>query len=153
MKFILSLVFVTTMFGIQAVAQTSRGSQSAAAGASVTMSPIKSSPAFAELVLHRTELESELESLLLEYTDDYPKIVETRFGLAAVQKETERLLALKAEDVPKLTLALGKLIVKKVEHETSLRTLQKNYSDGHPEVKRAKRKVEIYEKAIKEILG
>lgn len=116
-------------------------------------SPVKSSPAFAELLLRATGLESELEALLLDYTEEYPKIKEIRFELSRLNAEKERLLAVKAADVGKLTLALGKLMVAKADLETDLWKLQQGYKDEHPEVKRAKRKVEIYEKAIKEIMG
>lgn len=117
------------------------------------VSPQRSSPAYAEVLLRRTEIESDLESLLVEYTEDYPKVKQARFELEQISKESERLLAVKASDAAKLTGALGKLIVRKVELQSELWTLQQQLGDGHPDVKRAKRKVEIYEKAIREILG
>lgn len=111
------------------------------------------SPAYAEILLRRTEQESELESLLVDYTEEYPRIKELRFSLSVIQKESERLNSVKAADSAKLTLALGRMVVRKVELETDLWKLLQTLADGHPDVKRAKRKVEIYEKAIKEILG
>ncbi len=114
---------------------------------------VKSSPAFAELLLKKTEVQSELESLILEYTEDYPKVSELRQTLVLIQKESDRLTAVKPADSGKLTLALGKLMVRKAELETELWSLLKTYKDEHPDVKRAKRRVEIYEAAIKEILG
>lgn len=115
--------------------------------------PVKSSPAYAEILLRKTELESDFESLIIEYTEEYPKITEIKYELSMIKKESDRLLAVKPADSAKLTLALGKLIVKKISLETDLWALLKNYNDGHPDVKRAKRKVEIFERAIKEILG
>lgn len=113
----------------------------------------QSSPAYAEVLLKRTELQSDLESLILEYTEDYPKVKELRYTLSLLQKEIQRIIAVKPSESMKLTLALGKLMVKKAELETDLWGLQATYKDDHPDVKRAKRKVEIYEAAIKEILG
>jgi hypothetical protein len=113
----------------------------------------RSSPAYAEILLRRTELSSNLESLVVEYTEEYPKVQEIRHVLTLVDRESERLSKVKETDLSKLTLALGKLIVRKIELETDLWNLQKNYKDEHPDVKRAKRKVEIYEKAIGEILN
>ncbi len=112
----------------------------------------RSSPAYAELLLRRTELSSNLESLVLEYTEEFPKVKEIRHVLTLIDRETERIAKVKEADVSKLTLALGKLLVRKIELETELWSLQKNYKDEHPDVKRAKRKVEIYETAIGEIL-
>ncbi len=114
---------------------------------------VRSSAAYAEVVLRRTEFEAELESLTAEYTDEYPRVKELRQGMLYLGTESERLLKLKPERLSALTLALGKLIVQKVDAEMELWRLQQNLADGHPDVKRAKRKLEIYEKAVKEILG
>ena len=113
---------------------------------------IKSSPAYAEIILRKTELTSDLESLLVEYTEDYPKVREMRYETGLLQKELNKILALTAADSGKLTSALGKLIVRKSELETDLWGLQKQFNDEHPDVKRAKRKVEIFDAAIKDIL-
>lgn len=117
-----------------------------------TTNSVKSSPAYAELLLRRTERESELEEFTLNYTDEFPKVQEIKFELGLINKEMVRVLEVNASDSAKLTLALGKLLVRKTEIQTDLWNLQKQYNAEHPEVKRAKRKVEIYEKAIKEIL-
>ena len=114
---------------------------------------LKSSPAFAEIVLRQTELRADLESLLISYTEEFPKVGELRFEIDALGRETQRLAAVKTADNSKLTLALGKLLVRKAELETDLWSLQRSYNAEYPDVKRAKRKVEIYENAIKEILN
>lgn len=117
------------------------------------VSPLKSSPAFAEISLRRTELRAEVESLLVTYTEEFPKVKEIRFELEVLNRELNRLLTVKMEESSKLTLALGKLIVRKAELETDLWDLQKKYGDDHPDVKRARKKVEIFENAVKEILN
>lgn len=118
-----------------------------------SVDPIRSSPAFAEVLLRETEIEAELESLLVEYTDEFPRVKELRYTFDLLEKEKTRLLLIKPEESQKLTLALGKLMVKKVDAATDLWRAKQGYADEHPEVKRAKRKLEIYDKAIKEILG
>lgn len=117
------------------------------------VSPVSSSAAYAELLLRKTEVQSNLESLVLEYTEEYPKVKELRFVLGLIDRDIARLGQVKMADAGKLTLALGKLIVRRIELETDLWNLQRSYKDEHPEVKRAKRKVEIYEAAISEILN
>lgn len=138
--FILSLVF--TSYGS---AQTTK---------TVTQKPTtnaaKSSPAYAEVLLRKTELSAELESLLLDYTEEFPKIKILRYEISLLQKDLEKLAAV--TDVSRLSTALGKLIIRRAELQVDVWVLQKQYSDDHPDVKRAKRKVEIYEQAIKEIL-
>lgn len=117
-----------------------------------TVSAVKSSPAYAELLLRRTERESELEEFLIDYTEEFPKVKQLKYELDLVKKAMDRITAVNAADAGKLTLALGKLLVRKIEIETDLWNLRALYNDDHPEVKRTKRKIEIYERAIKEIL-
>src|SRR3954463_16393983 len=121
-----SLLFVCS----NAKAQTRPGATSIPAANSA----VTSSPAYAEVLLRKTELESDIESLITEYTEDYPKVKETKYQAASLQKELDRLLAVKAADAGKLTLALGKLIVRKCELETDLWSLEAQYKEGHPDV-------------------
>ena len=148
MKVLILILFAGTILCSGQTAKTKADAIEGAASAAV-----RSSPAYAEILLKRTELQAALESLLLDYTEDYPKVQELRHTFALVQKENGRLASVKATDAPKLTLALGKLMIKKIEFETELWLLEVNYKADHPDVKRAKRRVEIYETAIKEILG
>lgn len=114
---------------------------------------VKSSPAYAELLLQRTELQSTLDSLLMDYNETYPKVNELRSQIRLIDVEIGRLLVVKGPDVGRLTIALGKLMLRKVELETELETLKLQYKDEHPDVRKTKRQVETFESAIKEILG
>lgn len=114
---------------------------------------LRSTHAYSEIVLRETELRAEVEALLGEYTEEYPKLKESRFALGLVQKEKARLLTTDPAESEKLTLSLGKIMVRKVDAEVDLWRLQQSLADSHPDVKRAKRKVEVFEAAIKEILG
>ena len=113
---------------------------------------IKSTPAYAEILLRKTELESELEDLLVAYTDEFPKVKEIRRELNLIQRDLARLLSQNAADAAKMTLALGKLLVRRAELETDAWSLQTKYGVEHPDVKRALRRVSTFEKAISEIL-
>lgn len=111
---------------------------------------IKSSAAYAEILLRKAELQSEVESFLESYTEDFPKVKESRYELGLIQKDADKLLA--QTDVSKLTQALGKLLVRRAELSTDLWTLQNRLGADHPEVKRARRKVESFDNAVKEIM-
>ena len=113
----------------------------------------RTSPAYAEILLRKTELTSNLESLVLEYTEEFPKVKELRHTIVVLDKEIARISKVKSNEVGKLTLALGKLLVRKVELEIEVWSLLQNYKEEHPDVKRAMRKVEIYETAIAQILN
>ena len=112
----------------------------------------KSSPAYAEVLLQKTELLSELESLLIDYKEDFPKVKELRYETGLLQKELDRILAVNPADASKLTTALGKLMVRRCELGANLWSLQIQFNDEHPDVKRAKRKLEFFDAAINEIL-
>jgi hypothetical protein len=120
------------------------------ASAVQTANPVKATPAYAELLLRKAELESDIESFLVSYTEEYPKLKESRYELSLLDKDLTKLLA--QTDASRLTLALGKLLVRKNQLETDLWGLQNKFGKDHPEVKRASRKVASFQNAIKEIL-
>jgi hypothetical protein len=148
MKLILSIAAVILM-AISASAQPN----SKPANPASTEPNIRSTPAYAEVLLRKTELTAELESLLMTYTEEYPKVVDLRRELEVLKPEIDRLFTVKTGDSGKLTTALGRLILGKVSHAAELKKLQTQFQDAHPDVKKEKRMVEIYEAAIKEILG
>lgn len=139
----LSLIFISVCCALS-MAQTK-------AKVSV-VNPIRSTPAFAELILLKTEVESRLEELLLDYKEEYPEVKKNRVELEFINKEFNKMLKLDATQTPKLTLALGKLLVRKIELQSDLSTLLENYKEDNPEVLRAKKKLEIFERAIAEIM-
>ena len=113
---------------------------------------VKSSPAYAETLLYKTELEAEREDLLVSYTAEFPKVQEVEFKLKFIKLEMDKFFNVEASESQKLTLALGKLIVRKVELEADLWTLKKKYGNEHPEVKKAEKRVLIFQTAINNII-
>jgi hypothetical protein len=123
-----------------------------AVSAQTEAGPIRSSAAYAEVVFRKTELQSELEAVLADYTEANPKVIDLRSELASINKALDRIYAVKPTETGKLTLALGKMIVKKASLETDLARLMRSYNKDHPEVKRARRRIEIFQTAIDDIL-
>lgn len=118
----------------------------------VDLQMIKNTPAYAEIILKKVSLEAEIEELLVAYTEDFPKVKEHRFKLNLVDKALEKILTVKTSEAGKLSAALGKLIIQKIEYDAELAELRKDYNDEYPDIKRARRKVEVYQKAIDDIL-
>ena len=114
--------------------------------------PIRSSAAYSEVLLRKTQLQADLEALIADYTEQNPKIIDLRNELAALNKSLEKIYNVKPTETGKLTLALGKLLVDQARLQMDLARLLRSYGDSHTEVKRARRKVEIFESAINEIL-
>lgn len=145
------LIGLAVLCGSAAIAVSAQTKPSSPASAAVN--DFKSSAAYAELRLRRAEVESELESLLMEYTDEHPKVKEAKTLVGLIQKETERLQAASSRGSQRLTTALGKLMVRKVELDADYQLLLETLQPTHPDAKRAKKKVEIFEAGIKDILG
>jgi hypothetical protein len=114
--------------------------------------PIRSSAAYAEVLLRRTELLADLEALAPDYTEVNPKIVDLRFEVAALDRTVEKLFTVRPTETAKLTAALGKLLVRRAMYETDLARLSRSYSAENVELKRARRRLEIFDSAVKEIL-
>ncbi len=113
---------------------------------------IKSSAAYAEVLLRKAEVEATIEDLLVTYTEKYPKLQQLRYEAEKLNQELNRLRSLDPNQSSKLTLALGRLIVRKVEAEVELWALLQQYGEEHELVKRARKKLQIFENAVKEIL-
>jgi len=150
-----ALIFAVLLFAAACFGQANSAKPNANSKllSTTDVQTIKSSAAYAELLLHKAELESDLEALLVDYTEDFPKVKDIRLELGFLKIEMVRLLAVKPSETAKLSEALGKLMLKKIELETVLDTLRTQYKDEHPDVRKARKKVDTYEAAIKEILG
>jgi uncharacterized protein involved in exopolysaccharide biosynthesis len=143
----LNKYFVTALFGLllstlTVVAQDRRAD----------VQIVKSSAAYAEVLLRRTEVQAEIESLLQSYTETHPKVVDLRAELTPLERDIERLMAVRSSETGKLTSALGKLIVRRASLQSEFDRLARSYSKDHPEVKRAQRRVEFFDAAIAEVL-
>src|SRR5687767_11405889 len=98
-KYLVSLtVILFSVFFVQG--QT----KSAVKPAPETLKAVKSSAAYAEILLQRTVLEAELEDLLVAYTLEYPKVKEIQFQLGLIKIEMDKLFTVKPEEKEKLTL-------------------------------------------------
>jgi hypothetical protein len=127
----------------------------AAAAAQVSKAdpgPIRSSAAYAEVLLRKTELLAEAESLSDSYTEDAPKMIDLRYEVASLDKALAKLLTVKPADTGRLTLALGKLLVRRASFDTDLNRLSRTYNPDYPDVKKTKKRLEIFDAAIREIL-
>ncbi|MBV9241780.1 MAG: hypothetical protein JO314_07220 [Acidobacteria bacterium] len=123
-----------------------------AQGAAADQSAIKGTPAYAEVLLRKTELQADLEAYAPDYTEANPKMIELRAELASIDKSLDRILATKTAQIGRLTDALGRMMVKKAALEADLVRLSRTYSKEHPDVKRAQRRVDLFESSITDIL-
>ena len=113
---------------------------------------IKSTPAFAEILLRRSILEAELGDLLVRYTNEFPKVQEITLELSMLENAMTRISKVSVSETEKLSLALGKMLLQEANYATELELLKKKYNADHPEVKRTAKKLEIFSNAVDEIL-
>jgi uncharacterized protein involved in exopolysaccharide biosynthesis len=148
-SFILIVIF---LFSVNCLAQQSKKTANTVPVSNSSGQSVKATPAYAELILRKTELESVLEDLSTAYTEEYPKFKETRYQLSLIEKDLAKLLSFGSTDLTRMTLALGKLLVRRAELDTDLWSLKTRFSDTHPDVARAKRRLSTFEKSINDIL-
>jgi transcriptional regulator GlxA family with amidase domain len=141
--------FLMTTAAADGQTRSRKSDESAPVRASIE---VRSSAAFAEVIFRRTELEGALQELLVSYKEEFPKVKNARYELNLIEAELNKMRKTKASEAGRLTLALGKLIVGRSRAATDYWILKNRYSDQHPAAKKAKRRFEIYDKAITEIL-
>lgn len=113
---------------------------------------IRSSPAYAEILLRRTELQADIDAFGADYTEASTKMIELRAELASLDRSLEKVFAVRPSETGKLTQGLGKLIVRKAALDADLDRSLRRYSKEHPETRRAQRRADRFEAAIAEIL-
>src|SRR4051812_37373025 len=124
----LRLIILTTLiFGgsVLCLAQQDKGESAV----------VRTSAAYAEILLRKVELQSDIEAFSADYTETNPKLIDAKFELGAIDKEMERLNGVRPSDAAKLTQALGKLVVRKAAIATDYNRLVRSYNKEHPDVR------------------
>lgn len=96
----------------------------------------KSTAAYAELVLRKVALQSELEGSLATMAKDNPAVVAKQSELDAVAAELDQLCKVPRAKQVYLNENYAKLLLHKVELAGRLKTLLVRYTAEHPDVKR-----------------
>ena len=130
----------------------SQGVQAQTVANADAVGSVKASPAYTEVMVRSIELRSELEAALLDYREESPKVRAIRREIAMLDDAMEMLMRLPLGSSGKMTSAVGRLIVRRAALETEYSETVARYGDDHPEVRRAKRRVEVYERSIRELL-
>lgn len=145
-------IALVAVFAAESLAQKTKTKETAPQTISTDDSYIRSSAAFAEVLLRQTELSASLDALLEEYTENYPKVIDARLQLASINGDIVRLFSVRPEAAGKLTGALGRLIVRRSELYAEYQIASKQYEADNPIVKRAKKAYESFSKSIDDIL-
>lgn len=108
--------------------------------------------AYAEVLANRIEAEADLKVLTLDYSDDAPQVKAKKLERDLLGRQIRWLEALPDSSQPKMTVALGKLLVRKALAEAALKTLNETYAEQHPLMKKARARFEVYNSEIEKLL-
>ncbi len=108
--------------------------------------------AYAEVYAARVEAEADLKVLATDLTEETVRVREKKLERDLLAREIRWLEALPSTSHDKMTMALGRLLVRKTQAEVNLKMLSENYADGFPAVKKARAKIDVYNGEIQKLL-
>lgn len=113
---------------------------------------VANSAAFAEIYAGKVEAEADLKVLTMDLTEDAAQVREKKLERDLLARAIRWLEALPAASQPKLTMALGRLAVRKAQAEANLKTVSQDYADEHPTVKKARARLAVYNSELEKLL-
>ena len=88
----------------------------------------------------------------MDLTEDAAQVREKKLERDLLARAIRWLEALPAASQPKLTMALGRLAVRKAQAEANLKTVSQDYADEHPTVKKARARFAVYNSELEKLL-
>ena len=113
-------------------------SSSAANAQKISVSPSiepRTTPAYSMLIQRKVKVQAGLESLLEEYSRDWPQAKTLQFELDALKIEMKKMVEVTEEKVSKLTSGYGALILRRVSLDSEIQTLLLEEGSDWPGVK------------------
>src|SRR6185503_12256831 len=74
----------------------------------------KTTQAYSMLIQEKVKLQAELESLLIEYSSDWPKSKMLQFKLDTLKSEMKKMAEIEESKVIKLTSGFGSLVLRRI---------------------------------------
>lgn len=130
-------------------------SSSAANAQKISVSPRTepgTTPAYSMLIQRKVKVQAGLESLLEQYSSDWPKAKTLQFELDALKIEMKKMVEVTEEKVAKLTSGYGTLILRRVSLDSEIQTLLLEEGSDWPGVKEKQRELELLDKEIQKIM-
>jgi len=112
----------------------------------------RTSEAYSLLIQRKAKLQSELETLLGEYSGEWPAAKRLQFELDALKSEMKKMAAVDQSKVSKLTVGYGRLILRKVLLSREIDTLLREESSEWPTTKERQRELELLDREIQKIM-
>ena len=139
MKNLFFIILLTGIGFVSASAQTVQSKQTTALPRHLT-----SSGAYSEIALRLAELRADMESMRDDYTDQHPKVLENKWTQASLEEDLKTLAQIRETDAGRLTLSLGKMVVRRAELFAEMKAVELQYGEQHQNTKRARKRLDAF---------
>jgi hypothetical protein len=112
----------------------------------------KMTPAYELLVLRKVNVETELIDLSSQFTSESRQVRTKVFELSVLNREMKRMHRTEREQVPKLSLTYGNLLLRKVDLEVQLNIMRGSFTSEHPAVNRKTAEISFLTSEIEMLL-
>ena len=112
----------------------------------------KTTQAYSMLIQEKVKLQAELESLLIEYSSDWPKSKMLQFKLDTLKSEMKKMAEVEESKVIKLTSGFGSLVLRRITLATEVHVLLEEQGSEWPTFKLKQRELELLDKEIQKVM-
>lgn len=112
----------------------------------------KTTQAYSMLIQQKVKLQAELESLLSEYSSDWPKSKMLQFELDTLKSEMKKMAEVEESKVIKLTSGFGSLVLRRIALATEVHVLLEEEGSEWPTFKLKQRELELLDKEIQKVM-
>ena len=113
----------------------------------------RTTQAYSVLVERRVKVQAQLETMLAEYSSEWPPARQLQAELDALKVEMKKMGEMDQPMMPKLTSGIGSLILRKTVLISEIKMLLEEQSSEWPPLKEKQRELELLNKQIEKILS
>ena len=112
----------------------------------------RTTQAYCMLIQEKVKLQAELESLVREYSSDWPKSKRVQFELDTLESEMKKMAEIEESKVIKLTAGYGSLVLRRIALATDAHVLLEEEGPEWPTLKQKQRELELLDKEIQKLM-
>jgi uncharacterized protein involved in exopolysaccharide biosynthesis len=113
----------------------------------------RTTQAYSMLIERQVKVQAELEALLKEYSSSWPSTKKLQAELDALKNEMKKMSEMDQLLMPKLTLGVGSLILRKTTLISEIKMLAQEEGPEWPTLKEKQRELEPLDQEIQKILS
>jgi len=113
----------------------------------------RTTAAYSLLVQRKVKVQAELETLVKEYSSEWPPARTLQFELDALKAEMKKLVEIDEAQIPKLTNGYGTLLLRRAALQSEIQSLSAEEGPEWPTVKQKQRELELLDIELKKIMG